>query len=412
MCLTNASRFCRGRITALTEPGQALPWMEPKAGLITELVRHAMPIDGVVCFQSPAPRLPDPLRQKHALRMVMHMSKSRICLYGPSALDAWRSYDNRVLGISVFGHTEGAGPALSQAFPSRALRSTADCSRFGLNSALLNGYDFGRWGIASSDLHLLISRDKRIRRPESAVLRTCGARLPRASFLQLDKGVFAISPEWCFLAAAEQRDFVELVMLGYELTGCYAIRPDLEGGLLQRPPLCTRESIRAFLDKVPAWRGKRQALKALDYVVGGSGSPRETALVMLLCLPMRYGGFGLPWPDLNLRLDLGAEGTRFWGGKNAYDLVWRDARVVVEYDGADSHAGEAVAERDSLRYDALVAASYTALTVSRSQLANVKQFYDIAHVLAGKLGVRLRFRDEGFRERHARLRQVVLGRHR
>ncbi|MBR3689823.1 MAG: hypothetical protein IKL97_01820 [Eggerthellaceae bacterium] len=153
-------------------------------------------------------------------------------------------------------------------------------------------------------------------------------------------------------------------------------------------------------------------MKALDYVVGGSGSPRETALVMLLCLPMRYGGFGLPWPDLNLRLDLGAEGTRFWGGKNAYDLVWRDARVVVEYDGADSHAGEAVAERDSLRYDALVAANYTALTVSRSQLANVKQFYDIAHVLAGKLGVRLRFRDEGFRARHVCLRQVVLGRHR
>lgn len=342
----------------------------------------------------------------------MNMAESRTCLYGPSALEAWRRFDNRVPGIPVFGHTERAGPVLSKALPARILRSTADSARFDLNLTFLDGYDFDRWGVDSTNLHLLVGRERRTRHPETVTLRTCCADLPRASFLQLDKGVYAISPEWCFLAMADQRSFMELIMLGYELTGCYAVRPDLESGLFQRPPLCTKESIRAFIDKAPPWRGKRQALRSLDYVINGSGSPRETALVMLLCLPMRYGGFGLPWPELNYRIDLGPEGGRFWSGKNAYDLVWKDAKVVVEYDGADSHAGEFAAERDSLRYDALIAANHTALTVSRSQLANVEQFYCIARVLAAKLGVRLRFRDEGFRDRHIRLRRVVLGRHR
>lgn len=339
------------------------------------------------------------------------MVKSRICLYGPSALEAWRRFDNRVSGVSVFGHTERAGPVLPQAFPSRTLRSTGNPSAFGANSAFLNGYDFSRWGIGSQDLHLLIGRDMRARHPESVVLHTCCVNLPRASFLQLDKGVYAISPEWCFLAEAEKRSFLELVMLGYELTGCYAIRRDLDGGLFNRPPLCSTEGIRSFIDKAPPWRGKRKALKALEYVIGGSGSPRETALVMLLCLPMRHGGFGLPYPEMNYRLSLGLEGERFWEGKNAYDLVWRDARVVVEYDGTDSHSSELSAERDNLRYDALVAANYTALGVSKNQMANTRQLYALARVLAGSLGVRLRFRSAHFREKHILLRRVVLGRH-
>lgn len=77
----------------------------------------------------------------------MSMAESRTCLYGPSALEAWRRFDNRVPGIPVFGHTERAGPVLSKALPARILRSTADSARFDLNLTFLDGYDFDRWGV-------------------------------------------------------------------------------------------------------------------------------------------------------------------------------------------------------------------------------------------------------------------------
>ena len=45
----------------------------------------------------------------------------KLCLSGPSAVQFWRNYDNRIPGVCVFGHTLGAGPVLAEAFPSAFL---------------------------------------------------------------------------------------------------------------------------------------------------------------------------------------------------------------------------------------------------------------------------------------------------
>ena len=330
------------------------------------------------------------------------------CLYGPSAIALWRHFDNRVPGVRVFGHTVNAGPSLPDAFPSKNLESCCDLTDFGVDADLLEACDLRSFGLSRSSIHLLVDRSLRNKRVRGVKLHSTCESLPKGALLRVAPGVFCVSPEYLFVRYAMEADFLSAVLLGFELTGCYALRRDIPGGLLQRHPICSANSIERLLAKCKGMRGVEKAARALRYVVDGSGSPRETALVMLLCLPMRYGGFGLPFPQMNVRLDLGKGGGLFWGAANAFDLVWKDARLIVEYDGAETHAGDESRDRDNLRRDASIVAGYTVIGVSRRQLATVEGGYAVACAVAKKLGKQLRFRSCGFRERHLELRRRVL----
>mgnify|MGYP007055184147 FL=1 len=57
--------------------------------------------------------------------------------------------------------------------------------------------------------------------------------------------------------------------------------------------MTTVERLRAFTENVGPVHGRKKAARALQYVMGDSASPRETALAMLLCLPYRLGGYGI-----------------------------------------------------------------------------------------------------------------------
>ena len=78
----------------------------------------------------------------------------------------------------------------------------------------------------------------------------------------------------------------------------------------------------------------------------------ETALRLLL---LRHG---LPEPELNQNLfdDRGR-----WIGR--FDMVYRDARVIVEYDGDQHRTSTTQYERDISRIDRAFAAKWTVVRV-------------------------------------------------
>ena len=336
----------------------------------------------------------------------------KICFCESSAQTIWRHFDNRIAGKPLFGHTPNAGPLLAEALPTHKLPYVNDPSIFGTNLELLGPDETRIWGIPEhAPLHLLVSREKRSRSNARVVAHSAVSDLPAKAFLELRPGIHVLSPEHLFVRHARNSDLISQIMLGYELAGCYSIRSDLDQGFFQRPPLCSTKTLSSFLSEADGMPGIKQARTALPLIIEGSASPRETGLVMMLCLPARLGGYGLPAPKMNVRLDLGKDAKPFWGERNAFDLVWQREKLIVEYDGM-CHGEEAARIRDTLRRDASLLAGYSVFTIMRDRMETPEDMLVIARAVAKKLGVQLRPRSKDFERKNRELwRRVIRSPH-
>jgi very-short-patch-repair endonuclease len=119
-------------------------------------------------------------------------------------------------------------------------------------------------------------------------------------------------------------------------------------------PWITLDALRAGCEAARA-HGVRRARRAAARVRQGAESPMETFLRLLILRA------GLPEPELNQELfdDRGR-----WIGR--FDMVYRDARVIVEYDGDQHRTSTVQYERDISRIDRAIAASWTVVRVRAS----------------------------------------------
>ena len=180
---------------------------------------------------------------------------------------------------------------------------------------------------------------------------------PVWSFRKISRDVFVACPELCFLEAAQLLSRNALILYGMELCGTYARMGITESPRYKRPSLTSAGKIAAYLDKSKGVHGVREARAALKYVMDGSASPRESVLAVMMSLPTKFGGFGLPKPELNYGIEVDLPSKVNFGKRLALhgDIVWRDANLVVEYDGAqhgmeDNHVVDK--QRDHLLLDA------------------------------------------------------------
>ncbi|MBR5260424.1 MAG: DUF559 domain-containing protein [Eggerthellaceae bacterium] len=336
----------------------------------------------------------------------------RICLSDDTAHLVWRNFDNRIEGQPIFGHTPNSGPTDPRAFASNQLVATSNLKQFDTDLTLLETRSLKYLGISENDVvHLLVDRAKRSRTNHRVITHSVSTNPPSKAFLELRPGIFITSPEYHFLRQADNLDLISLVLLGYELTGCYAIRPDLDGGILQRPPLCSKESLSAVIRSTQGQRGSAKAQKALAFIEPGSASPRETGLAMMLSLPVKMGGYGLPKPLLNKRIDLGKDAKPYWSERNAFDLVWPKEKLIVEYDGK-CHSEHDLRSRDSLRRDASLLAGYSVFVITNNRLETTDDVRVVAKAVAKKLSKQLRLRSKDFEYKNKELwRRVIRGRY-
>lgn len=330
-----------------------------------------------------------------------------ICLCDISAQWLWRRFEARSTS-QVFGHTLGTGPTLPAAFPARSLDSVESLSDFTGRPDYEATQELSSLGYGLGDpLHLLVSRGRKSDASRSVVAHTLVGDPPKGSLLRYGKSLYVSSPELTLLALGGDVDFIDHLLFAYEFCGCYSVRPDLPDGLLMRHPLTSVAELERFVDSAEGMTGVKSLRHILPYLMCGSGSPRETALALLICLPKRYGGFGLPFPVLNLSLDLGSSASKLWSRGNAFDLVWNDAKVILEYDGGSAHSTDDQRDRDQRRREAASSAGYSVFVLNKRRLENVADTYAVVEKVAQRLGFRLRF-DSGFRERHLGLRKRVL----
>lgn len=290
---------------------------------------------------------------------------------------------------------------------SRSFRTVQDPRRF-LAAPPRKGElaDPGPWWL-TRPLHVLVGSDAARRMSSEVVCHVESADLPVGSILDTRNGFCVCSPELCFVQMANVLGLEKLIALGFELCGTYDTWCD---EIRECAPLTTVERLRAFTENVGSVHGRKKAARALQYVMGDSASPRETALAMLLCLPYRLGGYGIEAPRLNCRIDLGRRERRIAGRKYLVcDLYWPSVKLDVEYDGGVHAEAERMA-KDSMRRDALVSMGVTVVSVTKWQLDRSGELNGIAHLIAERLGKQLRYKDPGFTRAHMRLHKELLGR--
>jgi hypothetical protein len=189
------------------------------------------------------------------------------------------------------------------------------------------------------------------RDPRIHVLLPGGSRAPRgkgvAGHVSVGKtmphdvdGLPVASPIATWISLAPLLDLDELIVAGDRL-------------LDWREPLA---DVDALACAVRALKGRRRVLRlraALGEMRGRSGSPRETRCRLALVRA------GLPEPELNAEILL-SNGAVVHG-----DLVYRDERIVLEYEGDGHRTDDVQWSRDLTRYNTLSEDGWTVIRVSK-----------------------------------------------
>ena len=230
-------------------------------------------------------------------------------------------------------------------------------------------------------------------------------KFPPGSFLALSEEVGCCSPELLLISIASVLSDVELMLLGLELCGKFSIDRQSERGFSSHKPFTSAAQCRKFCSKAAHMRGASRVRRLLKYVRDGAESPREAKVFLLLTLPMRLGGYGLPEPVLNFKTPVERED----GGVSEFrvDYYWPEAELVAEYDSDTDHTGATKIAQDSERRDALIAAGKQVITITNGQISDVKKSNELASMLAKKLGYRLRFRLRDWQKKNLNLRREL-----
>ena len=138
-----------------------------------------------------------------------------------------------------------------------------------------------------------------------------------------------------------------------------ATRPSLLaiGDAILRGRMATPDELRQFLEHRPGRRGSRRALALLPLLNPAAESPMESVVRLLL-----FDG-GLPIPEVNANVY-----DAFGQFLARADLLFRAARVIVEYDGDQHRVSREQFARDVARGSELAAAGYLVLRFTASDV--------------------------------------------
>jgi very-short-patch-repair endonuclease len=131
----------------------------------------------------------------------------------------------------------------------------------------------------------------------------------------------------------------------------------IDRAITPRDPLCSVDELRRQSVEHPGERRVRRLREALELARAGSESPQETRLRLVLHRA------GLPEPQLNV--DIRDSRGRFVARG---DLVYRDQRVVVEYDGEQHRLDRGQYVRDVDRLEDLRREGWTVIRVLAQHL--------------------------------------------
>lgn len=316
-----------------------------------------------------------------------------ICLSHTTALEFWRS-----LARSPLARILRSGR-----------RNLADIASPAPSNDTLAYFEARSLQTFSMPVHFLVPNATARTRRKNTCCHIAPINLPEGSLVRIGNDAYACCPELCFVLMATLMTPVQLIELGHELCGTYRLSLQGPARCSDRAPLTSVAELRAFLDTCEGLPGVKKARRALRYITPNSASPMETILIMLLCLPFNLGGYALPVPLQNYRIDF-PKRSRNLCSKQYYvcDLYWPDAKLAIEYDSDEGHTGSLNITVDASKRNELLHLGITVITVTRLHLKNPEHVDRIARLVAMRLGERFRNGERGNPEKRRELRQELL----
>lgn len=201
--------------------------------------------------------------------------------------------------------------------------------------------------------------------------------------------VLIATPELCFVQMGTLMGVPELVELGFELCGDYAVQV-LDGGervVVPHLRVSTPEKLAAFAHGACGMRGAKRARSASRWVLEGARSPEEARIAYETTLSHTLGGYGVPKPVLNAPIPA-QDGVNGVLGDQAVspDLYWPQIRTVLEcYDdlGRDARTVEA----DARKRNALEMMGVRVLSMTYGQFDDELVFSGIMNDVRSRFGL-------------------------
>ena len=261
----------------------------------------------------------------------------------------------------------------------------------------------------SKPVHVLVPRQTMRLSRNDVVWHVQPKPLPKSGmrFYRSSEGVFLAAPELSLLHYTSRNGLIDAIAVAFELCGSYRL-----GGLngfSRAVPLTSPKSLKRFASGAKGATGVKALRRVADYVLADSASPMETALAMLLSLPCLLGGYGLPAPQMNARIEVVPK-NELSQTKRYYkaDLYWPSARFAIEYDSDLCHVGSERIEQDAARRNALLFQGINVVTVGRRQIMSEAKMDDVAKIAGRALGKCVRPRAQEWCKRNRELRLAVL----
>ncbi|MFR3090474.1 MAG: hypothetical protein ACLTMP_00935 [Eggerthella lenta] len=133
-------------------------------------------------------------------------------------------------------------------------------------------------------------------------------------------------------------------------------------------------------------------------------------MAMLLCLPLRMGGYALPQPCMNHAVNPRGRSRLAVDDKCYYcDLIWPNANIALEYDGREHHGTVNKMADDATRRNNLLDRGVSVLTVTTRTVRNLIELDHFARTLSRQLGFRPRCDQQAWRAKQHELHGELLG---
>lgn len=313
--------------------------------------------------------------------------------------------------------------------------------------------DLASYGATRSPIDLLVPKAEQRSRGKGARFHAWKRPLPTQSLIRLEESLFVSTPEFAIVQMAgwharqepviedfarELRDTQEaealvglegptpyddpivwnrmrlllrMVLMMMELMGSYRLPTPTQGTRYQQPALMSAESLEGFMAGVDRLYGANRLHDALALALPHSASPMETALALMLSLPECYGGYGLPQPTLNRELPVRDHELLWYGGPAITpDLLWEDAKLLVEYDSDEEHGstGPRKLANDATRANVLTALGYSVLRATTLNVQTLADVDRLAQQVASGLGIELPKPDDVLRIRRTKLHRLLM----
>ena len=235
------------------------------------------------------------------------------------------------------------------------------------------------------------------RRTQKHAAHVWSGNIPEGAFYQIKPHVLIESPPFMFLQAAGILSLPRLIAFGDELCGLYSFDKREERGFRKRKkPLVKKVRLEHFVRSAKGCYGQHRALQALPHLVDNSASPMETLDEMLMCLPYRYGGYGIPQPTMNEEVPLTLGAARIAKrDKVRLDMGFAAFELALEHQGEYDHSRPAKKASDRARTNALIEMGFTVLELTNDQVRDLMTFELIVKHVARIVGKRLKSRDLG-----------------